>query len=376
MYRLPSTSVIMLPEASARKSGTGALARNGLLTPPARERRERSSRERDVLHGSLDGCAYMRACSGSAITTTILPVGQAGRAQDMGKQEKGVSRRDFLIQGTASLGAMATVPAWAKPIADERPGNKKVIHIIGYSHIDAAWLWPWRDGSDTVLTTFRSALNRISETPGFCYSHSSSAHYRWVERTDPEMLSEIKQRIREGRWEVVGGWPVEPDCNIPATESFVRHALYGKAYCQSALGADVNIGFNPDSFGHAAGLPTILKRAGYGYYVFMRPQEHEMNLPLLFWWEGADGSRVLTLRIWRTYDASPKLIHTAATGAFASGFDHAAFFLGVGDHGGAVTREQIEQVLTFRHDATLPELRFSTLRDFFLAVESSSAFPG
>ena len=290
----------------------------------------------------------------------------------MGKQ--GLTRRDFLFQSAASLGAMAATPAWAQSVADERPGNKKVIHIIGYSHIDAAWLWPWRNGSDTVLTTFRSALNRINETPGFCYSHSSSAHYRWVERADPEMLSEIKQRIREGRWEVVGGWPVEPDCNIPSTESFVRHSLYGKAYCQSTLGAEVKIGFNPDSFGHAAGLPTILKRAGYGYYVFMRPQEHEMNLPLLFWWEGADGSRILTLRIWRTYDASPKLIQPAATGAFAPGFDHAAFFLGVGDHGGAVTKEQIQQVLALQQDASLPQLRFSTLRDFFLAVESSPAF--
>jgi alpha-mannosidase len=133
-------------------------------------------------------------------------------------------------------------------------------------------------------------LNRINETPGFCYSHSSSAHYRWVERTDPEMLSEIKQRIREGRWEVVGGWPVEPDCNIPATESFVRHALYGKDYCQRTLGAEVRIGFNPDSFGHAAGLPTILKRAGYGYYVFMRPQEHEKD------WLFCSGGRALTDR--------------------------------------------------------------------------------
>ena len=110
-------------------------------------------------------------------------------------------------------------------------------------------------------------------------------------------------------------------------------------------GVDVKIGFNPDSFGHAAGLPTILKRAGYGYYVFMRPQEHEMQLPLLFWWEGADGSRVLTLRIWQATTRMPKLIQPAATEAFAPGFDHAAFFLGVGDHGGAVTKEQIRQVL-------------------------------
>jgi alpha-mannosidase len=293
---------------------------------------------------------------------------------EMIKSRDGLTRRDFLVQGAASLGAIAAVPAFAQGTPDTRSEKKKVIHIIGYSHIDAAWLWPWRDGSDTVLTTFRSALNRINETPGFCYSHSSSAHYRWVERTDPAMFAEIQQRVKEGRWEVVGGWPVEPDCNIPSTESFVRHSLYGKEYCQRALGADVKIGFNPDSFGHAAGLPTILKRAGYGYYAFMRPQEHEAELPLLFWWEGADGSRILTWRIWKNYDAGADLLRSAATGAFAPGFEHAAFILGVGDHGGAVTKEQIRQVLEMQKDPTLPELRFGTLRDFFTAVEDSPAF--
>ena len=284
-----------------------------------------------------------------------------------------LTRREFLVCGAASAGLAAAAPAFALraiPIATKR----KVLHIIGHSHIDAAWLWPWRDGADTVLTTFRSALNRISETPGFCYSHSSAAHYRWVEHADPAMLAEIQQRIGEGRWEVVGGWPVEPDCNIPATESFVRHALYGKRYLQKALGVDVKIGFNPDSFGHAAGLPTILKQAGYGYYVFMRPQEHEMKLPLVFWWEGPDGSRVLVNRIWRDYDANSDLIRAASEGAFAPGFDHGAFFLGVGDHGGAVTKEQIRQVIEMQKDASLPELRFSTLRDFFKQVEGADAF--
>src|SRR6202142_623475 len=294
----------------------------------------------------------------------------------MARNRNGFSRRDFLVVGTASLGAMALTPALAQQTAEGHSAQRKVLHVIGHSHIDAAWLWPWRDGADTVLNTFRSALNRMNENPGFCYSHSSAMHYRWVQAADPEMFAELKRRIGEGRWEVVGGWPVEPDCNIPSTESFVRHALYGKAYCQSTLGAEVKIGFNPDSFGHAAGLPTILKRAGYGYYVFMRPQEHEMNLPLLFWWEGADGSRVLTLRIWHSYDGGPKMIQPAGTGGFAPGFDHAAFFLGVGDHGGAVTKEQIQQVLALQQDASLPQLRFSTLRDFFLAVESSPAFAG
>jgi alpha-mannosidase len=292
----------------------------------------------------------------------------------LSKQPHELSRRDFLVRGAASLGAVATVPAFARSGPEQSSAKRKVLHIIGHSHIDAAWLWPWRDGADTVLATFRSALNRITETPGFCYSHSSSTHYRWVERADRGMLAEIQQRIREGRWEVVGGWPVEPDCNVPSTESFVRHALYGKRYCQRALGVDVKIGFNPDSFGHAAGLPTILKRAGYAYYVFMRPQEHEMTLPLLFWWEGPDGSRVLVNRIWRNYDADAGMIRQAVSGAFAPGFDHATFFLGVGDHGGAVTKQQIREVLDMQRDPNLPELRFSTLRDFFQQAENSSAF--
>jgi alpha-mannosidase len=292
----------------------------------------------------------------------------------MSTNQSEISRRDFLIAGAATLGAAAAAPVLAQQASAADPGRRKVLHIIGHSHIDAAWLWPWRAGSDTVLTTFRSALNRIRETPGFCYTHSSSAHYRWVEAADPSMLAEIRGRIREGRWEVVGAWPVEPDCNIPATESFVRHSLYGKEFCRRVLGVDVKIGFNPDSFGHAAGLPTILKRAGYGYYTFMRPQEHEMKLPLVFWWEGPDGSRVLACRIWRNYDADADLIRPAAEGAFAPGFDHGAFFMGVGDHGGAVTKEQIRQILELQKDKTLPDLRFSTLRDFFSAVEGSPAF--
>jgi alpha-mannosidase len=292
----------------------------------------------------------------------------------MSKKSSRVSRREFLAQGAATLGALATAPVWSQQPAVPGHPRQKVLHIVGHSHIDAAWLWPWRDGADTVLTTFRSALNRIAETPGFCYSHSSSAHYRWVESTDPSMFAEIQQRIREGRWEVVGAWPVEPDCNIPSAESFVRHALYGKDYCRRALGVDVKIGFNPDSFGHAAGLPTILKRAGYEYYVFMRPQEHEMKLPLLFWWEGPDGSRVLVSRIWRNYDADASYVRAAATEAFAPGFDRATLFLGVGDHGGAVTKQQIRQILEMQKDPALPELRFSTLREFFTAVESSPAF--
>lgn len=282
----------------------------------------------------------------------------------------GISRREFLLKGATAMGALATPDMVGQNLTREG-GSRRVLHIIGHSHVDAAWLWPWTDAADVVLTTFRSALDRMQETSGFRYSHSSTIHYQWVQDADPAMFQEILSRIKEGRWEVVGGWPVEPDCNIPATESFARHCLYGKRYCQQALGVNVNIGFNPDSFGHAAGLPTILKHAGYKYYVFMRPDEAAMALPRLFWWEGPDGSRVMGYRIYGSYDWSPDHIRKAAAHVFPEGAKDGAFFLGVGDHGGAVTKAQIKQILAMKGDPTLPELRWSTLSEFFASLEAS-----
>jgi alpha-mannosidase len=280
-----------------------------------------------------------------------------------------ISRRHFTLAGLLTT-AYALLPTQLRAAAEAR----RVMHIIGHSHVDAAWLWPWPDAADVVMTTFRSALDRMNENPGFCYTQSSTLHYEWVLEADPGMFEEIRQRVREGRWEVVGGWPVEPDCNIPSTESFVRHCLYGKPYIEDLLNTRVDIGFNPDSFGHAAGLPTILKNAGYNYYVFMRPQEHEMNLPRLFWWEGPDGARVLTYRIYKYYDWGAEGIREASQNVFAPGMNDGAYYFGVGDHGGAVTREHVRELLALRSDSSLPELRWSTMRDYFSAVEKSPAF--
>lgn len=283
-----------------------------------------------------------------------------------------VSRRQFVIGGAGTLAEAALLLGYG-PAEAAAVSSRKVIHVIGHSHIDAAWLWPWTDASDFVLNTFRSALDRMQETPGFCYSHSSVIHYAWARQADPAMFREIGERMREGRWEAVGGWPVEPDCNIPSTESFARHCLYGKRLMREMLDANIEIGFNPDSFGHGAGLPTILKNAGYRYYVFMRPQEHEMTLPRLFWWEGPDGSRILTYHIYQDYDGSAKDVPEASAHVIPDGFEDGAFFLGVGDHGGAVTREQIRDMLALQADRSLPELRWSTLRTFFAALEASPA---
>src|SRR5580692_12917202 len=117
-----------------------------------------------------------------------------------------ITRRDFLVGGAAAVGTLAGAEILGQSVHAGPGEPHRVLHIIGYSHVDAAWLWPWRDSSNLVLTTARSALDRINETPGFRYSHSSSMHYRWIQKSDPAMFQEIRHRMSEGRWEVVGGW--------------------------------------------------------------------------------------------------------------------------------------------------------------------------
>ena len=180
--------------------------------------------------------------------------------------------------------------------------------MIGHAHIDPVWLWPWSEGLSVVHSTFRSALDRMHETPGFTFTASSAQFYQWVAENDPAMLAEIRQRVQEGRWSVVGGWWVEPDVNIPSGEALVSQGLYGQMTLQRLLGRRATAAFNPDSFGHPGTLPQILKLQGMDNYVFMRPMPGEKTLPAdLFWWEGPDGTRVLAYRIPISYNETGSL---------------------------------------------------------------------
>ena len=180
----------------------------------------------------------------------------------------------------------------------QQNADRQQIYMIGNGHIDPVWLWPWQEGVSLVLSTFRSALDRMNETPEFCFTASSALFYEWVAESDPEMMAEIRRRVDEGRWGVVGGWWIEPDVNIPNGEAFVRQGLYGQRAMQKFFGKKAETGFNPDGFGHAGSLPQILRLQGLKNYVFMRPKPEEKKLPSnLFWWVSKDGARVLTYRI-------------------------------------------------------------------------------
>ena len=254
-------------------------------------------------------------------------------------------------------------------------GTNHQIHMIGNAHLDPVWLWRWPEGLGAMRATFRSALDRMKETEGFVFTSSQAAMYEWVEKCDPELFEEIKQRVQEGRWVIVGGWWVQPDCNIPGNEGFVRQALYGIRYFQEKFGVDIRVGYNVDSFGHSGMLPQILKKTGMDYYVFMRPGTHEKpELPgRIFQWESPDGSRVLAYQIPISYnsDWSDGLVQKIEKTKEELSADQPLLmcFYGVGNHGGGPTKENLVNIQKAADASQDVDILLSDPIQFFEALE-------
>lgn len=240
----------------------------------------------------------------------------------------------------------------------------KELYMIGNSHIDPVWFWTWEEGMQEVKATFASALERMEEYPEFRFTCSSTAYLEWIQRIDPEMFARIQRRVAQGRFEIVGGWFVEPDCLLPGGEAFVRHALYGQRYLMQAFGKKCRIGFNIDSFGHNAVLPQILKKSGMDTYVFMRPRLEQS----LFRWRAADGSQVQALALpgeYTTWFHDPTVKNIQTVLAQTPQWEKMACFYGVGDHGGGPTIENIQSIQSLTDAFENTRLKFATLEEFF-----------
>lgn len=299
---------------------------------------------------------------------------------------KNISRRDFIRRSTAGAAALAMAPL--ATIVAQQPNTQGPIvwaknapafkfHMVGHAHIDPVWLWPWREGISVVHSTFRSALDRMNENPEFIFTCSQMQFYAWVAENDPEMLKEIRKRVTEGRWIVVGGWWVEPDINMPSGEALARQGLYGQLLLDKLVGKRATVGFNPDSFGHTQSLPQILKLQGMDKYVFMRPGPHEKEIPSdLFWWEGPDGSRVLTYRIQESYNDSRsvenRLKKIMEKGDKQPMKTFMAYY-GVGDHGGGPTKENLRSIDEIMKQKGAPKLAYSSPVSYFAEVESDKS---
>ncbi|MCH5198511.1 MAG: alpha-mannosidase [Oscillospiraceae bacterium] len=252
--------------------------------------------------------------------------------------------------------------------------RSKKIYCVGNAHLDPVWMWRWQEGSCEAKATIRSALDRMKEYPEFVFVCAAGQVFKWIEAFDPDMFDEIRRRVKEGRFVITGGWFVQPDCNLPSGESFVRHGLYTQRYFKENFGVTAKVGYNVDSFGHNAMLPQILKKTGMNDYVFMRPGIHEKTLPSnIFRWISPDGSEVIAARLQVQYNFSNSLTSEEGLQNTVNRIeaetdpdsDQIFMFYGVGNHGGGPTKQSIETILSYRKKHPETEFIFSNVKDFF-----------
>ena len=218
----------------------------------------------------------------------------------------------------------------------------KQLYMIGNTHFDPVWLWKWDEAMASIRATFRSALDRMKEDENFIYSFATPPVFEWIKNTDSQMFEEIKQRVAEGRWELAEGWWVQPDCYGATGESYVRQGLYAQKYWKENFGQMSNCVFNIDSFGHSPALPQILNKSHIDYYCFVRPEKHHISLDSpFFWWQGIDGSRVLT---YRAQDAYSKNLNNCEQNQENQIDQDQLIVYGVTDHGGAPTKIMMQWI--------------------------------
>ncbi|MEV8565447.1 glycoside hydrolase family 38 C-terminal domain-containing protein [Streptomyces sp. NPDC051322] len=255
----------------------------------------------------------------------------------------------------------------------------RTLHLVGNAHIDPVWLWRWPEGLQEIRATFQSAVDRMEEYPDFVFTCDSVMYLEWIERHDPDLFETIRKRAAEGRWQMVGGWWIEPDCNIPSGESFVRQGLYGQRYLLEKFGAAATVGCNLDPFGHNAMIPQLLRKAGMDSYVFLRPGPHEQVLPgQFFHWEAPDGSRVMAYRLPNEYCTPGKDIGNHLDKSLAimpPGEPELMVFYGVGNHGGGPTKANLDSIRRLDGLGGLPTLELSHPEQFFRRIRDNENVP-
>ncbi|RLI34979.1 hypothetical protein DRO55_05770, partial [Candidatus Bathyarchaeota archaeon] len=257
---------------------------------------------------------------------------------------------------------------------------EEAIYLVGNSHIDLSWLWTRGETIHEICPrTFTSVLKLLEDYQPLKFSQSSAQIYLWMERYYPEIFEEIRRRVKEGRWEVVGGSWTEHNATIPCGESLVRQYLLGKRYFMDRFGVDVKVGWLPDTFGFCWSLPQILKKCGIDFFLTfkLKWQIERMDPPIpfpyyLFWWRSPDGSKVLAYHTVGKYNerldapfAEALLLAQLEELKRVHGIDQLMVLFGLGDHGGGPTRRMVEKALTLKGRKDYPRIIFSRAEEYF-----------
>lgn len=273
--------------------------------------------------------------------------------------------------------------------------NPVCVHSIGHTHIDVAWKWPLRQTRQKTVRSFQTVLNLMKEYPEYRFMSSQPQLYQFVKEDAPWLYEQIKERVKEGRWEPEGAMWLEADCNLTGGESLIRQILYGKKFFKEEFGIeDQEVLWLPDVFGYSVALPQILKKSGVRYFMTTKIAWNEYNkMPNdTMMWQGLDGSEILTYFISTTnYQVYPELIKNGSFNTTYNGRQNVSQVKGTwqrfqnkeltkdvltcfghGDGGGGPTAEMLEENRRMAKGVCgCPVTRQTSVKEFFHILEKN-----
>ncbi|AQQ70247.1 Mannosylglycerate hydrolase [Limihaloglobus sulfuriphilus] len=252
--------------------------------------------------------------------------------------------------------------------------KKQTVHLICNAHLDPVWLWQWPEGAAETLSTFRTAAELCEKDGFFIFNHNEVILYEWVREYDSGLFERIQKLVTQGKWHIMGGWYLQPDCNMPSGEAFVRQISEGRKYFKKYFNVEPTTAINFDPFGHTRGLVQILAKTGFDSYLFGRPTHQFLDLPAdTFKWVGYDGSSVTATRFSGWYNTKlgqARKILEERIETFKD-IKVLALLWGVGNHGGGPSRNDLQQVNEMIAERGDVEIRHSTPEEYFSHVAES-----
>ncbi|MGB2821115.1 MAG: hypothetical protein WBF17_09050, partial [Phycisphaerae bacterium] len=250
------------------------------------------------------------------------------------------------------------------------------VHCVGHAHIDMNWMWSWPETVAVTNDTFLTVLKLMEEFPDFCFTQSQASVYAIAKEYLPEVFERIRRRVAEGRWEIAAVHWVEGDKNLASGESLARHMLYTRRFMAESFGLapeDLPLDWEPDTFGHAATIPTIVSRGGVRQYYLCRGGKFAK--PPVFRWKGPDGSEVLVNveTTWYNDHLGPHNAPAMLAFCQKTGLRDWMCVYGVGDHGGGPTRRDIHRAHEMDSWPIYPSFRLATTRKYYGIIESRAA---
>jgi alpha-mannosidase len=262
--------------------------------------------------------------------------------------------------------------------ADRNGGGQHNLSAVGHAHIDTAWLWPLAETRRKCARTFSTALTYMDAYPQYKFACSQAQQFEWIKDSHPGLYERIKHKIREGQFIPAGGTWVEPDCNIPSGESLVRQFLFGQRFFQQEFGEPCREFWEPDVFGYSAALPQIIRQSGIERFLTIKLSWSQFNkiTSNTFWWEGLDGSRVLThfppLDTYNAVANVEEVLFNVRNFKDHERSKESYMLFGYGDGGGGPTLDMLEQVKRMGDVDGLPRVEMRSPQEFFTRLEEDA----